>query len=259
MIIIHKHIKNTPSQKTLIPVTLILKKNPSKSKFHNQNREISSMERSNPLHNFNLPLAWGKHKLLECRNVYENQSDGADEFNENPLAKNRDKRLEKQSSDDSRKNLRFKFNASSGKDVVSDDVSDGEDEIAVSQEKLMGEYKSEIGKMKETILKKSATLIGECGGSGVGAGADMEIDDPRSDKKTMRPRRNLDKKEERPRFSLTLSRKEIEDDFIAMTGKKPPRKPKKRSKAVQAQINVSNLLIQVFKSNRVIIDWHMFF
>ena len=216
------------------------------------------MERSNPLHYFNLLLAWGKPKLLECRNANENQSDGADEVNENPLAKNRDKHLEKQSSDDPRKNLRYKFNASSGKDVVvsDDDVSDGEDEIAVSQEKLMGEYKSEIGKMKETIMKKSATPIGECGGSG--AGADMEIDDPRSDKKTMRPRRNLDKKEERPRFSLTLSRKEIEDDFIAMTGKKPPHKPKKRSKAVQAQINVSNLLIQVFKSNRVIIDWLMF-
>ena len=202
------------------------------------------MERSNPLHNFNLPQAWGKHKLLECRNVYENQSDGADEVNENPLAKNRDKRLEKQSSDDPHKKLQFKFNASSGKDVVvSDDVSDDEDEIAVSQEKLMGEYKSEIGKMKETIMKKSAMPIGECGGSGAGACADMQIDDPLSDKKTMRPRRNFDKKEERPRFSLTLSRKEIEDDFIAMTGKMPPRNPKKRSKAAQAQINVSNLLI----------------
>ncbi|GJX23783.1 zinc finger, CCHC-type containing protein, partial [Tanacetum coccineum] len=160
-----------------------------------------------------------------------------DEFNENPLAKNRDKRLEKQSSDDPHKNLRFKLNASSGKDVVvSDDESDGEDEISVTREKLMGEYKSKIGKMKETIMK-----IGECGGSGVGvgvgAGADMEIDDPQSDKKTTRPRRNLEKKEERPRFSLTLSRKEIEDDFFAMTGNKPPRRAKRRSRAVQAQIN----------------------
>ncbi|GKB89589.1 retrotransposon protein, putative, ty1-copia subclass [Tanacetum coccineum] len=79
------------------------------------------------------------------RNVYENESDGADEFNENPLAKNRDKRLEKQSSDDLHKNLRFKLNASSGKDVVvSDDESDSEDEISVTREKLMGEYKSKI-------------------------------------------------------------------------------------------------------------------
>ncbi|GJZ42869.1 zinc finger, CCHC-type containing protein [Tanacetum coccineum] len=78
----------------------------------------------------------------------------------------------------------------------------------------------------------------ESKGVGVGAGADMEIDDPQSDKKTTRPRRNLEKKEERPRFSLTLSRKEIEDDFFAMTGNKPPRRPKRRSRAVQAQINI---------------------
>ncbi|GKB67895.1 hypothetical protein Tco_0929307, partial [Tanacetum coccineum] len=98
------------------------------------------MKRSNPLHNFSLPLSWGKHKLFECRNVYENESDGADEFNETPLAKNCDKRLGKQSSDDPRKNLWVKPNASCRKDVV----SDGEDEIWVTREKLMGEYKSEI-------------------------------------------------------------------------------------------------------------------
>ncbi|GJT12972.1 hypothetical protein Tco_0860014 [Tanacetum coccineum] len=145
------------------------------------------MERSNPLHNFSLPLAWGKHKLFECRNVYENESDGADEFNENPLAKNCDKRLGKQSSDDPH-------------------------EIWVTREKPMGEYKSKIGKMKETNMK-----IGECGGSGVGvgAGADMEIDDPPSDKKTMRPRRHLDKKEERPRFSLSFRAIELWIDLFA--------------------------------------------
>nr|GEW57486.1 hypothetical protein [Tanacetum cinerariifolium] len=71
-----------------------------------------------------------------------------------------------------------------------------------------------------------------------GAGADMEIDDPPSDKKTMRPTRNLEKKEERTRFSLTLSCKEIKDDFFAMTGKKLPRSPKRRYRAVEAQINV---------------------
>nr|GEY01837.1 zinc finger, CCHC-type [Tanacetum cinerariifolium] len=70
-----------------------------------------------------------------------------------------------------------------------------------------------------------------------GAGADMEIDDPPSEKKTIRSRRNLEKKEKRPRFSLTLSCIEIKDDFFAMTGKKLPRRPKRRSRAIQAQIN----------------------
>nr|GFA17680.1 hypothetical protein [Tanacetum cinerariifolium] len=70
-----------------------------------------------------------------------------------------------------------------------------------------------------------------------GVGADMKIDDSPSNKKTMRSRRNLEKKEEMTRFSLTLCRKEIEDDFFAMTRKKLPRRPKRRSRAVKTQIN----------------------
>ncbi|KAK3134905.1 hypothetical protein QOZ80_5BG0412240 [Eleusine coracana subsp. coracana] len=37
-------------------------------------------------------------------------------------------------------------------------------------------------------------------------------------------------------FSASLTRQEIEADFVAITGRKPPRKPKKRPKAVQRQI-----------------------
>lgn len=40
-----------------------------------------------------------------------------------------------------------------------------------------------------------------------------------------------------PKFSITLSREEIEADFLAMTGTKPPRRPKKRPKAVQRQLD----------------------
>ncbi|CAI9113547.1 OLC1v1014165C1 [Oldenlandia corymbosa var. corymbosa] len=38
-------------------------------------------------------------------------------------------------------------------------------------------------------------------------------------------------------FSVQLSKAEIEEDFRQMTGEKPPRKPKKRSKPVQKQID----------------------
>lgn len=42
----------------------------------------------------------------------------------------------------------------------------------------------------------------------------------------------------RPKFNPTLTKKEVEDDFIAMTGHKPPRRPKKRPRNVQKQIDV---------------------
>ncbi|XP_009105379.1 uncharacterized protein LOC103831248 isoform X2 [Brassica rapa] len=41
----------------------------------------------------------------------------------------------------------------------------------------------------------------------------------------------------RPKFNPTLTKKEVEDDFIAMTGHKPPRRPKKRPRNVQKQID----------------------
>ncbi|XP_058088455.1 uncharacterized protein LOC131235336 [Magnolia sinica] len=40
-------------------------------------------------------------------------------------------------------------------------------------------------------------------------------------------------KKEKLEFSISLSRKEIEEDFMAITGSKPPRRPKKRPKNIQ--------------------------
>ena len=57
------------------------------------------------------------------------------------------------------------------------------------------------------------------------------------------PRLRLPEKEkEKPRTKLTvpLSRKEIEEDFMVMLGQRPARRPKKRSRNVQKQMDVSN-------------------
>ncbi|KAK8659584.1 hypothetical protein V6N13_029783 [Hibiscus sabdariffa] len=45
------------------------------------------------------------------------------------------------------------------------------------------------------------------------------------------------KKRPRPKFSVPLSKKEIEDDFMAMVGHRPPRRPKKRARNVQKQLD----------------------
>lgn len=46
-------------------------------------------------------------------------------------------------------------------------------------------------------------------------------------------------KSERPKFSIALSKREIEEDFYAMVGHRPPRRPKKRARIVQKQMDVS--------------------
>lgn len=48
-------------------------------------------------------------------------------------------------------------------------------------------------------------------------------------------------KKERAKFSVALSRQEIEEDFLAMAGRRPPRRPQKRSKYVQKNLEVSQL------------------
>ncbi|KAL7589081.1 hypothetical protein Lser_V15G37119 [Lactuca serriola] len=44
-------------------------------------------------------------------------------------------------------------------------------------------------------------------------------------------------KRDRPKFSISLSRRELEDDFMAMAGRRLPRKPKKRPRIVQKQLD----------------------
>jgi Protein of unknown function (DUF1639) len=59
----------------------------------------------------------------------------------------------------------------------------------------------------------------------------------------LRPRSNgsavLDQLKERPRFSLALTCDEIAEDIYAVTGLLPQRRPKKRPRLVQKQIEVN--------------------
>nr|GMD36530.1 neurofilament heavy polypeptide-like [Ipomoea batatas] len=48
---------------------------------------------------------------------------------------------------------------------------------------------------------------------------------------------NTSQRKKRLRFSISLSRDEIEEDIFSMTGSKPARRPKKRSKSVQKQLD----------------------
>ncbi|KAK1321321.1 hypothetical protein QJS10_CPA03g00546 [Acorus calamus] len=48
-----------------------------------------------------------------------------------------------------------------------------------------------------------------------------------------------EKKKERPRFSVALSREEIEEDLFGLTGCRPSRRPKKRPKSTQRFLDMS--------------------
>ncbi|KAI3497871.1 hypothetical protein L2E82_13824 [Cichorium intybus] len=247
------------------------------------------MERSKSLHNFSLPpgLTWGRQRFLRCMNVNpirtmpavdDDESSDSEEYNKNHSIENRHAEVEElqrtitggRSSDDRRKRVRFNLKPLSISPSPAPEIgsvmkamSEDEDEISVTREKLVMDFQTEVGKLKEAILQKNTSdneipplenaeensppvnlktnqkstcsmpppdaICTEGGGKGINAA----VDDLTSEKKLTRPKRNLEKKEERAKFSIALSRKEIEDDFITMIGKKPPRKPNKRPKNVQ--------------------------
>ncbi|KAL4586639.1 hypothetical protein LXL04_011280 [Taraxacum kok-saghyz] len=261
------------------------------------------MERS-PLHNFNLPkLTWGGQRVLRCMNVVnpirampavvvdEDESSDSEEYNDNRSTENHHAEVEKletptggRSSDDPRRRkVRFNLKplflaptpaptATSEIGLVTKAISEDEDEISVTREKLVMDFQTEVGKLKEAILKNntpddheiapskdSPSMISETVQNSEkqyntpppNAGAiNAAVDDPMSEKKLKRSRRNLEKKGERAKFSIALSRKEIEDDFITTTGKKPPRKPKKRPK------NIQNLLQGLYPGSRLCEVYH---
>ncbi|KAL6571057.1 hypothetical protein OROGR_000607 [Orobanche gracilis] len=47
----------------------------------------------------------------------------------------------------------------------------------------------------------------------------------------------IGKKRERPKFALALSKTEIENDFLGMVGRRPARRPKKRARIIQRQLD----------------------
>lgn len=204
-------------------------------------------ERSKQLHNFSLPcLKWGNQRFLRCIKIPPNadapsltqllssgselksdqlraKSVAAKNSNRSPV---RDSRLESNTREDC-------------------DCGDDDSNIEAVREKLLLDLKVAAKKLKVTVLEE------------VGAKDESaEVTRPWN-LRTRRAAYNVPAKQvkindlgsapvkkvspenkERPKFSVSLSKKEIEEDFAAMAGTRPPRRPKKRSRPLQKQLDV---------------------
>ncbi|CAL9107516.1 unnamed protein product [Musa acuminata var. zebrina] len=60
-----------------------------------------------------------------------------------------------------------------------------------------------------------------------------------AEKRTVRLRSEAPERREWPRFSISLTREEIEEDIYAVTGCRARRRPRKRARVVQKQLDVS--------------------
>ncbi|XP_076956011.1 uncharacterized protein LOC143631033 [Bidens hawaiensis] len=208
-----------------------------------------------PLHNFDLPcLKWGNQKLLRCMKV-ESTADRP-ETSTPPPRRNSEFRF--RSSD------RYRFPSS---EKLPARITDGE--IEATREKLMFDFQKEVVKMKDAILRDTAAATTAAASNqtpwnlrtrraALTAANGMNVNvNNNGEVLKLKPNSNgssyyspaltasndavnasvSGEKRERPKFSVALSRRELEDDFMAMAGRRLPRKPKKRPRIVQRQLD----------------------
>ncbi|KAK7271234.1 hypothetical protein RJT34_26964 [Clitoria ternatea] len=203
-------------------------------------------ERSKPLHNFSLPcLKWGTQKLLRCVNA-DPDPPRSSKLDPPHMNQNDPFRVPKRKNDDN---------------------------IDAIREKLMGDLRVAAKKLKVSIFEdETASGAGAGAGDAVVNHANMpwnlrtrraackapttqphEDDEEEEQQKrrffnvgssTPSPLKENNKKKknvavvnERPKFSVSLSKQEVEQDFWAFLGTRPPRRPKKRPRIVQRQLN----------------------
>ncbi|CAK7326608.1 unnamed protein product [Dovyalis caffra] len=133
---------------------------------------------------------------------------------------------------------------------VSDDDSEIEEEQSL-QSQSQSPQRSVVAAVEETRaeqevrpwnLRTRRAAIGGGGNSILGKATSNNCSPLRSDS-TKSPRLRGDKRDkeekekERVKFSVPLSKKEIEEDFMAILGQRPARRPKKRPRIVQKQMD----------------------
>ncbi|XP_010511824.1 PREDICTED: uncharacterized protein LOC104787872 [Camelina sativa] len=214
-------------------------------------------ERSKGLYNFSLPNLWGTRRQLRCMKAADDSDGGG--------SSGGDQRLRRRSSNSEldNRNRRSLVEESSEKEGIEE-----------FREKIMLDLRNVADKMTESIFREQV-LVGddeEDKEPEAEMEMEMEMEDcppppPEAPGATVEVRPwNLRKRraackapipridsnqfkglgiEEnkrvlKMRLEYTLSKKEIEDDYMKIFGQRPPRRPMKRSRTVQRQIDLLN-------------------
>ncbi|CAH2053400.1 unnamed protein product [Thlaspi arvense] len=179
-------------------------------------------ERSKRLHNFTLPyLRWGQQRFLRCVKLPHHRSPSS---------------FPSSSSSPSPDRAAHGSPAAAGGGVVIsgvDPVYDGKPKVSALGNGVGGEAKNGDDAVAAAVRPWNLrTRRAACNEPG---------DEPaRITESSLRRHDTGDgdsHKNEKLKFSVSLQREEIEEDFTALIGKRPPRRPKKRPRLVQKQMN----------------------
>uniref|UniRef100_A0A7C9AZW8 DUF1639 family protein n=1 Tax=Opuntia streptacantha TaxID=393608 RepID=A0A7C9AZW8_OPUST len=204
-------------------------------------------ERSRTLHNFSsLPcfnVKWGRQKQLRC--VKDSSSAAGAGDHDLPTSSSSPQHHQNQRRRPSPDFLKRKSTA-----VFEDDGG-----IEAMREKLMLEIRTEVHQMKATLLSDNA---GKKADDVVGAPRPWNLRSRRAVCKEPMTNDNTNAADGKPnflpaevksmaeigggdapraKFSASLSKREIEEDFLAILGTRPARRPRKRPRYVQKQID----------------------
>ncbi|XP_061339500.1 uncharacterized protein LOC133286149 [Gastrolobium bilobum] len=230
-------------------------------------------ERSKPLHNFMLPcLKWGSQRHLRCMKVNPN---GADASDAGDPRKKRELEPMVNNARDSEKRMRMTkppIHGDDGIDAVreklmldlkteADRIKDAilrkevaaendDHEEAAAEEEVRPEAVAAAAGVRPWNLRtrRAACKAPAAGDSGKGLKIEEKKPNNSSSPSPLRTNNGAVKspklrgtpektKTEKVKFSLSLSRKEIEEDFMQLLGHRPPRRPKKRPRVVQKQLD----------------------
>lgn len=229
-------------------------------------------ERSNskPLHNFMLPcLKWGSQRHLRCTKLPsdaaadaagDRRSPAPREFHSSPLSnaatrlpKPRNPEAENKTEEirDMRVRLTLECKTETGmikdaylgKVVADDNDNDIRMEEAPppppppmppAEEAPNGGRTWNLRTRRAPVAEKGVRIDERRGGS---SSTPSPLRTQVIPWKSPKLRRSPEKEERPVKFSLTLSKKEIEEDFMKIVGHRPPRRPKRRPRNVQKQLD----------------------
>ncbi|PHT81511.1 hypothetical protein T459_14526 [Capsicum annuum] len=183
-------------------------------------------ERSKALHNFTLPygLKWGNQRHLRCAKVESNEEIASVHRRSNGSESIR-WRIETEMVDRNRSNDRLSWKFKSPE----------KEGIGAVREKLMFDLVTEADKMKDKIFQKKLKI--GTNKANVPSPLKTENKSPNLRSGEASGASSVGEKRQRMKYSVTLSRREIEEDFMAMIQHRPPRRPKKRAKLVQKNLD----------------------
>ncbi|CAL0312432.1 unnamed protein product [Lupinus luteus] len=203
-------------------------------------------KRSNPLHNFSMPrLKWGNQRVLNCINFSTHQPSS----------------LHHRSMNQTENSF---HNSKKRKTLLSNNIDDNLNNINAVREKLMIDLRVAAKNLKVSIFDENATA-GESASANPmpwnlrtrrAACKTLNCEEQRNlnfpvkvieavVSKEKRNKKNVERVEKnqklmingRREFCVSMTKEEIQQDFWALAGTKPPRRPKKRPKIVQRQLD----------------------